>query len=449
MRKPGLVPTFVLGVAASVAAVMPLDAQRPSIPVAEYQARRQALMEKAQDGLIVLFAEVAAPAASRFVQDNDFYYFTGSNDAGAILLMAPRMKASYLFLQQKAAREELMDGRNLLSDPKGAAKLGVTAIHPVSFFDEFLARTLGAAGPRLHLRLSPRDSLDAARSETALYAGRQARTPYNDQISLDQYRVAKLRERYPQAELVDVAPLIDALRAIKTPAEIEILRRNGRLSAQAVKRAMLAARPGAYEYEAEAAAMHEVLRHGALGAAYAPIVGSGPNTCILHYADNGRRIEEGDLVLMDFGAQMDHLAMDITRTWPASGKFTPEQRAVYERVLAVLEACIEAYRPGATVEDVRRHVAEMMKQKGLEQGPELRGGFGHGVGLATHDVPLGPVLREGMVFAIEPGMYLPDKNIGIRIEDTVLITKDGCEVLTRDVPKKIEEIEALLASRGR
>ena len=118
-----------------------------------------------------------------------------------------------------------------------------------------------------------------------------------------------------------------------------------------------------------------------------------------------------------------------------------------ERVLAVLEACIEAYRPGATVDEVRRHVAEMMKRRGLEQGPELRGGFGHGVGLSTHDVPLGPVLREGMVFAIEPGLYFPEKNIGIRIEDTVLITRDGCEVLTKDVPKKIEEIEALLASR--
>ncbi len=152
---------------------------------------------------------------------------------------------------------------------------------------------------------------------------------------------------------------------------------------------------------------------------------------------------------MDFGGNIDHLAMDISRTWPASGKFTAEQRAVYERVLAVLEACLEAYRPGATADDVRRHVAEVMKRKGLEQGPELRGGFGHGVGLSTHDVPLGPVLKEGMVFAIEPGLYLSEKNIGIRIKDTVLITRDGCEVLTKDVQKTIEEIEALLASRPR
>lgn len=447
MRVRRFVSALVLGAAVSASLALPVNAQRPSIPAGDYAARRQALMEKAGDGLIVLFAEVDAPAGGRFVQDNDFYYLTGSNDAGAILVMVPRTKASYLFLQVKTPREEMMDGRNLLGDPKGAQAMGVTAIHPVSYFDEFVARTMAAAGPALRLRLSPRDSLDNARSETALFAGRRARTPYNDQLPLDQYRVARLRERYPQAVLADIAPIVDEMRAIKTPAEIEVLRRNARASAEAVKQAMLATRPGAYEYEGEAAAMHVVLRNGGLGAAYAPIVGSGPNTCILHYAENSRRIEAGDLVLMDFGGQMDHLAMDITRTWPASGRFSPEQRAVYERVLAVLEACLEAYRPGATAEDVRRHVAEVMTRKGLEQGPELRGGFGHGVGLSTHDVPFGPVLREGMVFAIEPGLYFAEKNIGVRIEDTVLITKDGCEVLTRDVPKKVEEIEALLASR--
>jgi Xaa-Pro aminopeptidase len=168
---------------------------------------------------------------------------------------------------------------------------------------------------------------------------------------------------------------------------------------------------------------------------------------VLHCDENGPQIQEGDLVLMDFGGNLGYLAMDISRTWPASGKFTPEQRAVYECVLAVEQAGIEAYRPGATAEDVRRHVAEVMTQKGLEQGPELRGGFGHGVGLATHDVPIGSVLKEGMVFAIEPGLYLADQNIGIRIEDTVLITKDGCEVLTKDVPKEIADIEALLETR--
>jgi Xaa-Pro aminopeptidase len=238
------------------------------------------------------------------------------------------------------------------------------------------------------------------------------------------------------------------MRAIKTPEEIEIIRRNGALSAEAVKQAMLATRPEVFEYEIEAAAMSVIFKGGARGAAYAPIVGSGPNSCIFHYDKNSRRVEAGDVVLMDFGADLDHLAMDITRTWPASGRFTDEQREVYRIVLEVQKACIEAYRPGATPKDVRDHVASVMKAKGIDPRG-LQGGFGHGVGLSVHDVPLGGVLKEGMVFAIEPALYYPDKSFGVRIEDTVLITKAGCEVLTKGVPKEIAEIEALLAGRGK
>jgi len=136
--------------------------------------------------------------------------------------------------------------------------------------------------------------------------------------------------------------------------------------------------------------------------------------------------------------------MDITRTWPVSATFTPEQREVYEIVLTVEKACLEAYRPGATAADVQKHVAEVLKAKGLD-GRGLRGGFGHMVGMCVHDVTVPfAKLEEGMVFAIEPALYYPEKSIGIRVEDTVLITKDGCDVLTKDVPKEVAEIEALL-----
>lgn len=290
--------------------------------------------------------------------------------------------------------------------------------------------------------------MDEARSETALMDARKARSHYNSRISLDLDRIGQLKARYPQCELKDVAPVIDALRAIKTPEEIEILRRNGRISAEAVRQAMLATGPGVFEYEIEAAAMSVILRGGARSAAYAPIVGSGPNSCIWHYDQNSRRVGPGDVVLMDFGADLDHLTMDITRTWPASGRFTAEQREVYRAVLEVQKACIEAYRPGATPKDVRDHVARVMKAKGIDPRG-LQGDFGHGVGLSVHDVDLGGVLKQGMVFAIEPALYYPEKALGIRIEDTVLITKNGCEVLTRDVPKEIDDIEKLLAGRPR
>jgi Xaa-Pro aminopeptidase len=425
-----------------------LFAQRTGYSPEEFVRRRAALMDRITDGAIVLFGDASVPAGTHFRQDNDFFYFAGNEDLGAVLVMVPASRSSYLFLPQRSAREIQYDGPGLLEDAAGKAKAGFADVLAVGDLDEFLARASGRAAGTLHVRLSPRDSLDDARSETALMDGRRARSHYNDQLSADLYRIEKLKSRYPQMAFVDVAPAIDAQRAIKTPEEIEILRRNGALSAEGVRQAMLATRPGVFEYELEAAAMGVVLKGGAKGAAYAPIVGSGPNSCIFHYERNSRRVEAGDVVLMDFGADLDHLAMDITRTWPASGRFTAEQREVYRIVLEVEKACIEAYKPGATPKDVRDHVARTMKAKGLDPRGQL-GGFGHGVGLAVHDVPLGGVLKEGMVFAIEPALYYPDKGFGVRIEDTVLITKTGCEVLTKAVPKEIDEIEKLLAGRGR
>jgi Xaa-Pro aminopeptidase len=421
--------------------------QRTGYSREEMVRRREKLMSRVKDGLIILFGEVMDQPASHFRQDNDFFYLTGVEDKNAILVLNPLTKESILFLPRQTAREEMMEGPNWLKIEKNAEKLGLTRVQELSEFEEYLARNTRGLQPRFYVRLSPRDEVDMSRGETRIFIARKNRSHYNDLISLDEHRVAKLRQRFPEVELRDITPFIDEMRLIKTEEEIAILRRNGKLSAEAIKQAMLASRPGMYEYEIEAVAIYYILKGGARGPAYAPIVGSGPNTCIQHYNKNSRRIEAGDLILMDFGADLDQLCMDITRTWPVSGKFTPEQREVYEIVLTVQKACIEAYRPGITAEDVRRHVEEVLKKKKMD-GRGLRGGIGHYVGLATHDVgPAGIPLQPGMVFAIEPALYYPEKNIGIRIEDTVLITADGCEVLTGDVPKEIEEIEKLLAQR--
>ncbi len=420
-------------------------AQRTGYTKDEFVKRRAALAEKAKDGLVILFGAVQASPAAHFRQDNDFFYFTGVEDAGAVLVVNARTKESSLFLPRKTPREEMYEGPNLLKDEKGKDKLGLANIYDVTYFDEFVARLIRGVAT-VWLRLQPGDAVDNDRSEVALFIGRKNRLHYNDQISLDNHRLQKFRERYPSFEIKDVAPLVDTLRYLKTPEEIAILRRNGRLSAEAVKQAMLAGRPGVFEYEIESAAMAVVLKGGAKGAAYAPIVGSGPNTCFMHYDRNSRKTESGDLVLMDFGADLDQLCMDITRTWPVNGKFTPEQREVYQIVLEVEKACLEAYKPGVTNADVQKYVEEALKKKGLD-GRGQRGGFGHSVGLCVHDVgPRVPALQEGMVFAIEPALYYPEKNIGVRIEDTVLITKDGCEVLTKGVPKEIDEVENFVSA---
>lgn len=435
--------------AVALAAVIGEDAaltQRTGYSDAEFSRRRGALMKEAGGGIIVFFGHDRREPAAHFRQDNDFYYFAGREDVNAILAMVPRTGESFLFLPEQNPREIMIDGANLLKDPDGARKAGMTAVHPLGYFDEFLARNGALNASTLHLRLSPRDNVDGARSESDLFFARRSRIHYNDQLPVDYYRIAKLRERYPSLAFRDITPAVDAMRVIKSAEEIEVLRRNGRLTAAAVKAAMLASKAGVFEYEIEAAAMGVVLKGGARGAAYAPIVGSGPNSCVWHYDENARRTADGDIVLMDFGADLDYQAMDITRTWAVNGRFTAEQREVYQTVLEVQKACIEAYRPGVTGEDVARYVADKMKKLGVDPGT-LRGGIGHYVGMATHDVGARGPLREGMVFAIEPALYFPEKALGVRIEDTVLITKDGVEVLTKDVPKEIADIEALMAGR--
>jgi len=420
-------------------------AQRAGYSKDEFMRRRKALADHVKEGMIILFGEAMPQQGAHFRQDNDFFYFTGIEDLGAIFVMNGKTGETHLFLPRQTVREEMVSGPNLLKDEKAKEKTGLANLYDVTYFDEFISRNMRSFSPA-YLRLQPGDTVDKSRSEVALFLGRKNRIHYNDQISLDNDRILKLKERYPFFEFKDITPHIDALRMIKSAEEIEVLRRNGKISAEAVKQAMLASRPGVFEYEIEAAAMQVVLRGGAKGPAYPPIVGSGPNTCVLHYEKNARKTAAGDLVLMDFGADLDQLCMDITRTWPVSGKFTQEQREVYQVVLEVEKACIGAYKPGATAADVQKHVEDVLKKKGLD-GHGLRGGFGHFVGMCVHDVGMRvQALQEGMVFAIEPALYYPEKNIGIRVEDTVLITKDGCEVLTKNVPKEIDEVENLITA---
>ncbi|MDD5466118.1 MAG: Xaa-Pro peptidase family protein [Candidatus Omnitrophica bacterium] len=406
------------------------------------------------NSLIILFASSghsdSASTAAHFRQDNDFYYFTGCEDADAVLVMLPATREAMLFVPEKSAGEKKFEGPNSLDDPTARDRFKVGAILPLSNFDEFLARFYGRQKPVFYLRLSPGDTVSGARYESALYQARGQRNGYNSRLTLDQLRAERFRQLFPAARLEDVTSLIDSMRMIKSPEEIAVLRRNGQISAEAVKKAMLASRPAAFEYELEAAAMEVLLRNGCRGPAFAPIIGSGPNTCIMHYDRNNRQMQAGELVLMDFGGDLNYLTMDITRTWPVSGKFTAEQKKIYRTVLEVQKACIEAFKPGITSKDVGDYVARRLKEKGIDP-MGLRGGLGHLVGMCVHDVQTSPgplVLKEGMVMAIEPALYFPDKNIGIRIEDTVLITRDGCDVLTSSVPKEIEEIEALLSRRN-
>jgi len=308
--------------------------QRMGYSKDEFIRRRKALMDQVKEGMVILFGEARYVGSSgmnpgaHFRQDNDFFYFTGVEDLNSILVMLPKTKQSYLFLPRLTARQIRSDGTNLLDDDKAKEKTGFTDIFELSYFDQFLSRNILRNDNTIYMRMIPRGRI--LRSAAA-----RSIVHYSDQISLDYYRIKKLKEHYPFVEIKNITPFIDSLRLIKTAEEIEAVRRIGRISAEAIKEAMLATRPGVYEYEVEAAAMYVILKNGAIGAGYPPIVGSGINNCTLHYSKNVKKVEDGDLILMDFGGDQDYMMVDITRTWPANGKFSPEQRDAYKIALEV------------------------------------------------------------------------------------------------------------------
>jgi Xaa-Pro aminopeptidase len=419
-------------------------AERLGYPPEEFVARRAALAKALGEGTLLLFASTMPVNGSRFRQDNDFYYFTGSEDLNAVLLMDAATGEAQLFLPTQSESEIRADGRNWLGQPDVAQQQGFTSVQPLPMLNEVLARRRGSGGPqRLWLRLSERDEVDDSRGNKATSLARRYNNPFGAQPSEDAWRVETIRSRHPYYELRDVTPHVDALRVIKTPREIEILKANGRISAEAIRRAIEATRPGRFEYELEAEATYHLLRNGVQGNGYPAIVGTGPNVNIWHYQDNGRRMEAGDLVVMDYGGSLDYQVIDITRTWPVSGRFDELQLRAYQCALETQKAIIAAMRPGATREQTREISRAIYKKWGFDD--QRPSSAGHFVGMSVHDVGnYAEPFRAGMVIAVEPIIEIPAKQLHVRIEDTVLITDGDPVILSAAVAKEVDEVLALL-----
>jgi Xaa-Pro aminopeptidase len=252
-----------------------------------------------------------------------------------------------------------------------------------------------------------------------------------------------LLKRYPALELPDASKALRGLRECKGPEEVAAMREAARISSEGMKEAMRAARPGAFEYEMEGAMFGECKRLGGQDWAYAPIVGSGPNALVMHYNRNSRKAQEGDIVLMDAAFSWHYYASDITRSFPVGGRFSAEQRKVYEDLLKVQKETILRVRPGVSLLDLHEWTQRQLRTLGY--GPYLVHFLGHGIGMAVHDPwEATAPLRAGNVITIEPGVYLFDRGFGMRIEDDVLVTATGSEVLSAGVTKEADEIEALI-----
>ena len=414
----------------------------------EFARRRAELAKQMKGGVAFLFARITDPEGTHYREDNDFYYYTGIADEGAVLMIDGRSGAGILFEPQQPPRIAQVYGPNLLGLPKDQQKqYGFAQVLPIDNLNLLLSSVGGRLESEIWLRLGWPDKVDGARAETGRDEADNYNHPFGESMPRDREIVKRFRERFPQAQLKDLTPLIDAMRNIKTSTEIEVMRRNGKISAEGNRRAIAAAHPGIFEYEVEAEANYWYYKNGAQGVAYPAIVGSGPNVNTWHYFQNRRKTEPNDLVVFDFAADMDHLTMDITRTFNVSGKFTPEQAKWYAVDLEAQKAIIDMLRPGNTYEQAGDAGKKVYEKYGI--GDQWHGfsSYGHFVGEAVHDVmgTTGPI-KVGQVTTVEPIVEFPDKHIHIRIEDTVLITENGPEILTSGVPKEMADIEKLVGS---
>ena len=410
-----------------------------------FAARRKALMEKLEGSVAVLQGAPETRAYIPFRQDNNFYYLTGVEAPDALLLIDGTQHRSILFLPPRNEELERWEGARLYPGPEARKQTGIEEVLQLSQFGEELEKRRSTLRD-LYTPLTPSETAAVSRDRVFKYEEARKSNPWDGRISREEAFSKSLQSKSGSANVRDLSPILDEMRRVKDSLEIERLRVAGSIGAAGLKAAIQSAAPGMYEYQVASVAEFVFLMNGALGYSFFPIVGSGPNSCIVHYSGNQRKMESGDIVVMDFGADYQYYASDITRTFPASGKFTEEQKNIYQVVLESQKAALGRIRPGATFRELGDVVREVLDRYAYARF--LTHSVSHYIGMATHDVGKSKPFEPGVVITIEPGVYMPEKKLGIRIEDTVLVTKDGCEVLTKDVPKEIAQIEKLMAEPG-
>jgi Xaa-Pro aminopeptidase len=414
-------------------------------PNAEYQARRTKLRTQL-DGPLVLFAYTSHEDSSEFAvffQEPNFYYLTGDSEPDAAIVLLPDSAQpgeatgprEILYLPPRDLRLEKWDGPKMGPDDPGIVqKTGFETVRPYAQLKTDL-ETLAKAYKTVYTILPPKVEDGYPHFTEAL---------------------AFVHSAMPAANIRDAAPSIYAMRQVKSAGEIALLQKAVDLSVDAHFAAMRDMRPGLYEYQI-AAHMKEVHEMGGCEReAYAPIVGTGLNSTVLHYSALTDQIMDGDVVVIDVGGEYGGYAADITRTLPANGKFTPRQREIYDIVLGAQNATIAAVKPGAKLSGGKDSLMQISMDYINTHGKDKDGqplgkyyihGVSHHLGLDVHDPgDRNRPLEAGMIITVEPGIYIPEEKIGVRIEDDVLVTADGYKILTEHLPRTADEVEAIMAS---
>lgn len=422
------------------------DAPKCGLGAAFHAGRRAALLSKVESG-IVLVRGLPAPREYRpFTQDKTFWYLTGVESPNAALVMDAKSKKEILFLPKADKRDETWNGERWdTGDPWVKDVTGFQDIRPIG---DLLAtlKEMVAQEKNVWISMEPFVPMSACADQASFYDQNVEKDPLDGRTSREKALKAALKKEIG-VEARDLGEFLNEMRRVKTPEELVALRGASRAGAAGMAEAMRSTRPGLGEWDIESVITFVHRLEGAAGPAYEAIVGSGRNSLALHYSANSRTMQAGDVLLIDYAPEFDHYTSDITRSWPVDGKFSGRIAEIYDVVLEAQLAGIAAVKPGATLMAMEQACRKVLKAH--DMGQLMPHGAGHYVGMEVHDVggfmkPFEP----GVVLTVEPGVYDEKTGIGIRIEDVVLVTADGCEVLSSGVPKDRKSIEALIESPG-
>ena len=460
---------FIFSQVAALALVALSAAAQPVFtnvfPPDEYAARRAKVMEKIGDAVAVMQGTTERPGEQPLRQSNQFFYVTGVVEPRALLVVDGRNKKSTLFLNPRnETREKRMFGPGLYPGDEAVKETGIEAVLPRDDFKAILEQ-FGRDNRVIYTPSRPEVLGSASSSDPTTLARNTKNDPWDGRISREEQFRAKLKEFAPNSELKDLDPILDNLRGTKDAREIAILREATRITGLGITEAMRDARPGMFEYELQADCEFVFKKFGSYGAAYFALIATGQNTYYSHYHKDTAKLLDGDLVQLDYAPDYKNYTSDVTRVFPANGKFTPRQRefyGIYLRLYQALMTSIEVHKTPADI--VKNAVVKMDAIMGsynftddkskaaatafVENYRKFRpnGTLGHTVGMEVHDVRYPtPTLEPGYVFTIEPAMQIQDEHVGIRLEDMLLITEKGYENLSAFVPVEIADIEKLMA----
>ncbi len=456
---------------ACIAALAVVPAQAPlftdAFPPAEFAARRARVMERIGDGAAVLQGAAESPAYVKFRQNNQFFYLTGVEVPRAIAIVDGRTRKTTLFLQPRDERAERSEGPALVPGPEAEKLTGADAVRPRDEFGAALA-ALAAEGRPLYLPRRPEALGAATPAYTRMHAERSAADPWDGRKSREQTFIDRVRVKAPQAEIRDLDPILDELRLVKSAREIAVVRESTRLAGMAMIEAMRAARPGMYEYEIEAIGDYIFKKHNAQGFAYFGLVATGKNAAWPHYHAAQSRLMDGDLVLFDYAPDYKYYASDVTRMFPASGRWSADQRELYTVYLKMYQALMASIRPNAEPRAILMDAGNKMQaivsatsfssEKNRAAAKRFADGFsqprpiaslGHWIGMEVHDVAAPyTTLKPGMMLTIEPALTIPEDRVYIRLEDAIVITETGYDNMSGFVPVDPDAIARLMAEES-